>query len=74
MSSSWSKFADNDAQLHDRNHLDGDLIGRGLGMVQSLAERWGIERHPDGGKIVWAEIAFGRGESGESGETAGECR
>ncbi|MEY2443487.1 MAG: hypothetical protein QOE00_67, partial [Ilumatobacteraceae bacterium] len=38
-------------------YLGDDLIGRGLGMLQSISERWGIERHPDGGKVVWAEIS-----------------
>ena len=33
----------------------GDLLGRGLGVVQTLAERWGIERL-DTGKCVWAEF------------------
>jgi anti-sigma regulatory factor (Ser/Thr protein kinase) len=47
---------DNDLAMIDRSHLDGDLLGRGLGMVQSMTTRWGIERHPDGGKVVWAEI------------------
>lgn len=30
--------------------------GRGLTMVASLADRWGVERGATGGKIVWAEI------------------
>jgi anti-sigma regulatory factor (Ser/Thr protein kinase) len=48
---------DNDSTLTDRAYLGDDLIGRGLGMLQSISERWGIERHPDGGKVVWAEIS-----------------
>ncbi len=34
-----------------RNHLGG----RGLRIVEDLADRWGIDRTDDGGKTVWAE-------------------
>lgn len=30
--------------------------GRGLLMVAALADRWGTEPHPPGGKTVWAEV------------------
>ncbi|WP_234532950.1 ATP-binding protein [Streptomyces shenzhenensis] len=30
--------------------------GRGLLMVGALADRWGTEPHPPGGKTVWAEV------------------
>ncbi|MFJ3619923.1 ATP-binding protein [Streptomyces iakyrus] len=31
--------------------------GRGLLMVGALADRWGTEPHPPGGKTVWAEVS-----------------
>lgn len=31
--------------------------GRGLGLVEALAERWGIVPHASGGKTVWVELA-----------------
>ncbi|WP_405524939.1 ATP-binding protein [Streptomyces canus] len=34
---------------------DGET-GRGLVMVGALADRWGTEPHPPGGKTVWAEV------------------
>jgi anti-sigma regulatory factor (Ser/Thr protein kinase)/anti-anti-sigma regulatory factor len=30
--------------------------GRGLGLVEQLAHAWGVNRHPDGGKVVWCVI------------------
>jgi anti-sigma regulatory factor (Ser/Thr protein kinase) len=33
--------------------------GRGLLLVTALADRWGVEPHPPGGKTVWAECAYG---------------
>ena len=33
--------------------------GRGLHLVESLAERWGVEGTPDG-KVVWFELPFAR--------------
>jgi anti-sigma regulatory factor (Ser/Thr protein kinase) len=34
----------------------GSMRGRGLWMVQAIADRWGAEDH-DGGKRVWFELA-----------------
>lgn len=31
--------------------------GRGLLLVSALADRWGVEPYPPGGKTVWAECA-----------------
>ena len=31
--------------------------GRGLRLVELLAERWGTAPAPDGGKVVWFEVA-----------------
>ncbi|EYT83913.1 regulatory protein, partial [Streptomyces sp. Tu 6176] len=30
--------------------------GRGLLLVEALADRWGVQPYPPGGKTVWAEI------------------
>ncbi|MGW0883416.1 ATP-binding protein [Streptomyces sp. NPDC002671] len=39
---------------------DGET-GRGLLMVGALADRWGTEPHPPGGKTVWAEVSHRSG-------------
>ncbi|MEV1249011.1 ATP-binding protein [Nonomuraea sp. NPDC049750] len=36
-----------------------DEGGRGLFLVESLSQRWGIRWPPTGGKIVWAGLALG---------------
>lgn len=33
-----------------------DVSGRGLGLVQAVAPRWGVEDTP-GGKVVWFELS-----------------
>jgi anti-sigma regulatory factor (Ser/Thr protein kinase) len=40
-----------------REARDEDLSGRGLGIVEALADAWGHRVSPDGGKTVWAEMA-----------------
>jgi anti-anti-sigma regulatory factor/anti-sigma regulatory factor (Ser/Thr protein kinase) len=30
--------------------------GRGLWLVEQLAQAWGVNRHPDGGKVVWCTL------------------
>jgi GAF domain-containing protein/anti-sigma regulatory factor (Ser/Thr protein kinase) len=39
------------------------MTGRGLALVGALAPRWGVDRVPGGGKVVWCEVthtdAFG---------------
>jgi anti-anti-sigma factor len=30
--------------------------GRGLWLVEQLARAWGVNRHPDGGKVVWCTL------------------
>ncbi|MGV9229051.1 ATP-binding protein [Streptomyces nigra] len=32
--------------------------GRGLLLVTALADRWGVEPYPPGGKTVWAELCL----------------
>lgn len=34
--------------------------GRGLDIVDHLADRWGVESPPDEGKVVWFELAVTR--------------
>jgi hypothetical protein len=34
--------------------------GRGLLLVDALAARWGVEKHPGDGKDVWLELALDR--------------
>jgi anti-sigma regulatory factor (Ser/Thr protein kinase) len=46
---------DTDTRPLHRNPDEGTL-GHGLGVVQSLATRWGIDRMSDG-KCVWAEMS-----------------
>jgi two-component sensor histidine kinase len=31
--------------------------GRGLELLRSLSQRWGVEQHPGDGKTVWFEVA-----------------
>lgn len=33
-----------------------NMTGRGLALVDAVAARWGVERDPEGGKLVWAEL------------------
>lgn len=43
---------------HPRHVSPDDETGRGLALVEALAERWGAEPRPCGiGKTVWCEIA-----------------
>jgi anti-sigma regulatory factor (Ser/Thr protein kinase)/anti-anti-sigma regulatory factor len=30
--------------------------GRGLWLIEQLASAWGVNRHPDGGKVVWCTL------------------
>jgi anti-sigma regulatory factor (Ser/Thr protein kinase) len=53
---------DSDTRAPKRNRDVGDL-GHGLGVVQSLATRWGIDRLTEG-KCVWAELTVGAGVIG----------
>jgi anti-sigma regulatory factor (Ser/Thr protein kinase) len=39
-----------------RRYSDQATTGRGLNLIITLARRWGIDPHPDGGKTVWAEL------------------
>ena len=32
--------------------------GRGLFLVEQLARSWGVNRHPDGGKVVWCVLSL----------------
>lgn len=39
--------------IGDSDHIDG---GSGLKIVDSTANRWGVDQHPDDGKTVWVEF------------------
>ncbi|MFE1438654.1 ATP-binding protein [Streptomyces sp. NPDC058739] len=52
-----------------------DESGRGLLLVDALADRWGTETRPPSGKTVWAEIDWhGEGPKAVSGQSGGDCR
>ena len=42
---------------HRREAAEGDLGGRGSGLIELLADAWGITGRPDG-KTVWFELAW----------------
>jgi serine phosphatase RsbU (regulator of sigma subunit)/anti-sigma regulatory factor (Ser/Thr protein kinase) len=46
----------------------GAMTGRGLGLVAALAQSWGIEPAPGGGKRVWADLCAGGTEADVAGE------
>ncbi|MFC5644275.1 ATP-binding protein [Kitasatospora cinereorecta] len=46
-----------------RAAADGDVSGRGLHLVASLAEAWGCCPRMGGGKFVWALVGPGEGDS-----------
>lgn len=43
-----------------RHYSDEATTGRGLGLVDALALRWGIDPHAEGGKTVWADVVAHR--------------
>ncbi|SFY44058.1 ATP-binding protein [Streptomyces atratus] len=52
-----------------------DESGRGLLLVEALADRWGTEPRPPSGKTVWAEISqHGEGPKTDSGQSGSQCR
>lgn len=44
------------------------MTGRGIALVATVADRWGVEPRPDGGKTVWAELAEKPAELGADGD------
>ena len=42
-----------------------NMTGRGLALVEALSRQWGVDRHPDGSKTVWTEIALDGSEPRE---------
>ena len=48
---------DSQRRPHRREASVEDPDGRGLAIVEMLAERWWVEDHLDGGKTVWAQVA-----------------
>ncbi|MFD7775707.1 ATP-binding protein [Streptomyces sp. NPDC059753] len=52
-----------------------DESGRGLLLVDALADRWGTEPRPPSGKTVWAEIdRHGERPEAVSGQSGSQCR
>lgn len=50
-------LADGNALFPAVQQLDADRpSGRGMRIVESLAARWGTEKHHDGGKRVWVDL------------------
>jgi hypothetical protein len=45
-----------DADLRAAMPRGTDHRGRGLAIVEAVARRWSVIRHPGGGKTVWFEI------------------
>ena len=52
-----------------RRPAPSDLSGRGLLIVDKLAERWGVRRQRSGGKTVWFTVAAHRLASGGVGDS-----
>ncbi|WP_159327524.1 ATP-binding protein [Streptomyces tendae] len=57
----------------DVTSLDAES-GRGLLLVTVLADRWGVEPYPPGGKTVWAECDWEGPGSGNAHQTPGAPR
>ena len=52
-----------------------DESGRGLLLVDALADRWGTEPRPPSGKTVWAQInQHGERPEAVSGRSGNQCR
>ncbi len=47
---------DSDERLHRRRSEDYDISGRGIAIVENLADSWGVKDRPVG-KTVWFELA-----------------
>ncbi|WP_306316458.1 MULTISPECIES: ATP-binding protein [unclassified Streptomyces] len=58
-------------RLPEATRSPADESGRGLLIVESLADGWGVEGYAPGGKTVWAELAKARlGSSAATGSSA----
>jgi anti-sigma regulatory factor (Ser/Thr protein kinase) len=56
---------DNGRAIPIRSLSDPDaMTGRGLALIASLADRWGVDPGRAGGKVVWAEIAAAEHQTG----------
>ncbi len=47
------------------------MTGRGLALVDALAPRWGVDRVPGGGKVVWCEVTHATAMGGDAGYASG---
>lgn len=50
------------------------MTGRGLGVVNALATRWGADLVPGGGKVVWADFALAKAAEAPALERAANGR
>lgn len=58
---------DNGRAIPIRSLFDPDaMTGRGLALIASLADRWGVDPGRSGGKVVWAEIAAAEHQTGRA--------
>ncbi|QKV94163.1 ATP-binding protein [Streptomyces sp. NA02950] len=53
----------NDEQPTLKHAEDDDESGRGLALVDSLADRWGVEPRDAVGKVVWALLVLPEGDT-----------
>ena len=59
---------DSDVLPAPRSAGDSATSGRGLGIIESEVARWGVERRPGGGKVVWFDVPVsGSGQPSASG-------
>lgn len=47
------------------------MTGRGLALVDALAPRWGVDRVPGGGKVVWCEVTHTSAIGGDDDYASG---
>jgi serine phosphatase RsbU (regulator of sigma subunit)/anti-sigma regulatory factor (Ser/Thr protein kinase) len=47
-----------------------NMTGRGLSLVEAVTARWGVDREPSGGKVVWAEFDSGPETDDVTGDEA----
>ncbi|GAA2227781.1 hypothetical protein GCM10010232_12080 [Streptomyces amakusaensis] len=60
VSDGWGRMPRNPAPLDRSGEPALDEGGRGLMLVEAVADRWGVVPLPPGGKTVWCECDTGR--------------
>jgi anti-sigma regulatory factor (Ser/Thr protein kinase) len=56
-----------------RHYSDDATTGRGIGMIEMLAERWGIDSRP-GSKTIWCELVPANAELESDTDAPGAAR